>query len=197
MSGKAEKSSADESKEEDIVDKLVSDWIEQNSAEFTISGEYVDFKKKENENKLRFRPRILDRCKQYKGAPDEYLKTMLETLQESYKWYFDVFETIFLAGLFGLFVTLTILTINNFLSSVQTSFSDWIGWVVPLCILVFLGASAILTRKVSKSSYLSHFIQHRFRIVHNLTELKIEMYYISNLIKIREAKKEPTTFKTT
>lgn len=216
-------------KKEDVVDKLVREWIEGNPAEFTIDGKRINLTKdgelakltKKDENRLRFRIRTLERCKQYKDAPDEYLRKMLETLSETFKWYFDAFQTIFMTGLFGFFVTVAILTINNFLiyvqkwssngfppdlsifnfpakflSLVQTSFSDWIVWVLPLIIVIFIGISAIKTREVTKTSWLSHFIQHRFRIVHNLTELKIEMYYISNIIKMREAEKKQKTAET-
>jgi len=217
MSKKKEKQSSDEATEkEDELDKLIGirDWIKQNPAEFTIDGKPVNLTK-ENEPRLRFRLRILDRCKQYKKAPDEYLKTMLKTLPEIFKWYFNVFQTVFIAGLVGLWASAFYFTcssfftwaskttwalpssFNNFLSLASASISDWIGWVLSGLFVIIVLFLALISNKKTGSSWLSHIIQHWFKIVHNLTELKIEMYYISKIIEMREAEKRQTTVKTT
>lgn len=189
---------------EDKVDELVKKWIEQNPAEFTVDG-------KSGSQRLRYRPRILERCKQYKNAPDKYLETMLKAFPENIKWYFNILQAVIMAVLVSSLAAVFILTINNFLTWLQkassmtipsistfndflgllyASFPDWIIWVFPASILGFVVFLAFKTNKVTESSWLSYLIQHKLRIVHNLTELKIEMYYVSKIITIREAEKK-------
>lgn len=205
MTEKEEKPPMEESvKNEDEVDELVKEWIAQNPAEFTVDG-------KSGSKQLRYRERILERCKQYKKAPDEYLDTMLKTFPGLIKWYFNIFQTVFIAGLFGSLATAFVFTYSNFLTwlrkassttvpsistfhdflvLLQTSFPDWIIWVLPAGFMGFVVFLALKTHKRTENSWLSYIIQHKFQIIHNLTELKIEMYYVSKTIEIREANKK-------
>ena len=209
MNRKEEKPSVDKPAKEEIHD-LVRDWIKENPAEFTVDGKLVDLTK-ENEHKLRFRLRILDRCKQYKNAPDEYLKTMLKTLPDTFKWYFNIFQTVFIAGLVGSLASAFYFTCSsfiiwtskiswalpssfyNFLSLASASVLDWIAWVFSGSYVVIVFILAMIPHKKTGSSWLSHIIQYWFKIVHNLTELRIEMYYISKMIEMKEAAKKSTT----
>jgi hypothetical protein len=205
MTEKEEKLAAKESVvSENEVDELVRKWIAQNPPEFTVNGI-------SGSRQLRYRKRVLERCKQYKNAPDEYLKTMLKTLPENIKWYFNVLQTVLVTGLVGFLATLTVLTCSNlitwlqklfkttvppvsdfneFLVLAQASFADWVTWVFPASVLAIVFYLALKTHEATGSSWLSYIIQHKFKIAHNLTELKIEMYYVSKIIEIRTKQKE-------
>jgi hypothetical protein len=172
-------------KPEDKVDDEVKNWIEKNPGEFTICGNFVKLTK-ENESKFRFRLRVLARCKQYKDAPYEYLETMLKTLPENMKWYFDVLQAILITGVVGFVVSMAVLTTNNLI----VSFSQWITWVLPLVFLAVPVLLAVMTNDETESSWLSYIIQHKLRIVHNLMELKIEMYYVSKIMEIKQEEKK-------
>ena len=175
---------------EDKVDECVTAWINENPAEFTIDGNKVDLKP-ENEHKLRFRLRILERCKQYKNAPDEYLTTYLKAHSENVKWYFSILQAILMTGVVGFFVTVSVLAITNFISWFQNiNLTGSITWILPVCFSGLIIALGLRENKRTNSSWLSHIIQYRFRIIHNLTELKIEIYYIATIMKIRKEKTE-------
>jgi hypothetical protein len=167
---------------EDDVPRLVKEWVEKNYAEFNEGGLQC--------GKHLYRDNIFARSEKYRNAPDEYLKTMLKSLPETIKWYFNVFQTVFIAGLFGLEATLFVLFVN--------SLSTWfpkhpldlniISWALPLIFAFLIAVPALKTNKKSQSPWLSYFIQTKSYILYNLKELHIEIYYISKILKIREAR---------
>jgi len=181
---------------EDNVDELVKKWIEQNPAEFTIDGKPFKIDCKADSKRLRFRPRVLERCKEYKNAPDEYLKTMLKTFPESIKWWFGILQTLLVAGLIGFTTTISVFTLNNFLSWLPEPIfipisPKLVSWIFPLIIIILpIFCLALKTNKETETSWLSYLIQYKSRIVHGLVELKIEIYYVSKIIEIREKEKE-------
>lgn len=182
-------------KTKDKINELVEAWIAKNSAEFTFVGIF-------GKRKLGYRPQVLARCKQYDNAPDEYLNTMLKTLPELIKWYFNIFQAVFIAGLVGSLaaafvaaysnvlkwaskITIMPSSLDNFLYLTKIYYLNWIPWALPA---IFIAITLFLVFKSNKkagSSWLSYMIQHWFKIVHNLNELKIEMYYISKVLEIR------------
>jgi hypothetical protein len=168
---------------EDDVPKLVREWVEENYAEFNEGGLQC--------GKHLYRDNIFARSEKYQNAPDEYLKTMLKTLRETIKWYFNLFQTVFIAGIFGLEVTLFVLFLNSLSTWIPKHPLDLniISWVLPLIIAFIIAVSALKTNKKSQSPWLSNFIQTKFYILHNLKELHIEIYYISKILKIREAER--------
>jgi hypothetical protein len=168
-----------EEREKDVP-RIVREWVEGNPDEFG-----------EGDN-LRYREVVLDRCKKYLFAPDEFLNTMLKTFPENMKWYFNVFQTVFIAGLCGLGVSLTVLAINQFSAWTKETPTDMtiLGWLIPIVILLLLAVPAFLINSRTGASWLSHWIQNQFRIIHNLRELQIEMYYISKILEIRNTKKQ-------
>jgi hypothetical protein len=183
-----------------IFYKDVLDWIRENPSEFTVDGKPDRGNKTDDE--LRYRPRILKRCKQYDSAPDEYLNSMMKTFPELIKWYFNLFQTVFVATLVGVSVTAFAFAYKNFfdwistisslpisLESFLSSFSTLITWVLPSLILAIVLFLALKTNKKTGSSWLSYILQHKFRIIHNLTELKIETYYVAKVIENRANEK--------
>lgn len=165
MSETTKNSSLTEDKE--ALRKVVQDWIDSNPTEFF-------------EVKPLYRRQVFDRCQKYIASPDDYLRIMSNALPEFMKWYLNVFETVFLAGLFGLVVAFLAVSLNE----AATSFYQFF-WIIPLAIAISISAVAIL-----KPDRLSHWIQHRFFVRHNLNELNIELYYVSTIMKIRREAKE-------
>jgi hypothetical protein len=180
---------------EDKADDEVKDWIESNPGEFTIFGNFVELTP-ENRSKFRFRFRILERCKQYKGAPDEYLETMLKTFPENMKWYFNVLQAVLITGVVGFVLSMAVLGVPNLIGWLQKPyaerilFSQWIAWVLPLGFALAPIILALMTNEGTETSWLSYIVQHRLRIIHNLMELKIEAYYIAKIIEIRQEEKK-------
>lgn len=160
---------------EDEIGKLVEIWINQNPAQFTVKGIF-------GKTHLLYRKNVLQRYKQYKDAPDEYLTTTLKTFPEAFKWYFDIFQAVFMAGIVGLVVTACVFAWSSFVKSI----SNWIFWVLPALFVIIVFILAFTTNKKTESSWLSYIIQHWFKITHNLNELKIEMYYISTILEKRK-----------
>lgn len=167
--------------EKEKVTDLVRKWVDTNPSEFRESGT----------NQELYREAIFERCKKYVDAPDEYLNLRQKTLPEERKWYFNVFQTVFIAGVFGLGTSLFILFLNNLLTWLQKSPLDlnFLGWILPLALLVVVILSLREDEK-HKTSWLSAFIQKRFRILHNLKELDIEMYCVSKIIETRKEKEK-------
>jgi hypothetical protein len=173
---------------ENNIKDLLKKWIEKNPKEF---------------RKDEFREAtILDRCQQYRDAPEDYLRSMLKILPDIMKWYFNVFQTVFIAGLVGLETTLFVMFLSNLSAWFQRFPQDWgvlavhnvrpidvialLSWMIPLLVLSVILFFALKTNKKYEASYLSHFIQKRFWIYGNLKEAKIEMYCISMILKIRQ-----------
>lgn len=154
---------------EEYLGKAVQAWVDSNPAEFKDACKPL------------YRKKVFDRCRKYIDAPEEYLKTMLNTLPEFMKWYLSVFETVFIAGAVGLVSAFAVISLNNAI----TSFQQWVGWVLPLVFAVIIAAAVTL-----KPLKFSHFIQHRFYVRHNLNESNIELYYISLIMKIRKERDE-------
>lgn len=193
------------------VDAKVKEWIQNNPYEFTIDGKNgkpFDLEG-EDENNLRFRRKILERCKQYKDAPAKYLEEMLKTLPDTMKWYFNILQIVLMTGVLSFLVALSILAITKFLEWVQNlnvivdSFtstmtlnnyiefaSGLVQWLLPTSIAALILFLALRENKTAQSSWLSYIIQHKFKIVHNLEELKIEMFYISKEME-RQKTSEP------
>ena len=196
---------SDQAEKDGKFHRQVLKWIRDNPSEFTTDGKPDDGNRPDNE--LRYRPRALKRCKQYDDAPDEYLHTMLKTFPDFIKWYFNIFQTVFVATLVGSSVAAFAFTYKNFLDWVSTisslptslgsfllstmfTFSSWISWVLPALFLIIVLFLALKTNKKTESSWLSYLLQHKFRIIHNLTELKIETYYVSKVIESRVNEKK-------
>jgi hypothetical protein len=189
---------------ERAVYQEVKNWIRDHPEEFTIDGEKDDGTRPEKE--LRYRRRILERCRQYDDAPVGYLKSMAKTIPKLINWYFNIFQAVFIAALVASIAAAAALAYNNFmvylsmisglpssfeefLSWTRSSFSSWISWVVPLGFVLAVLILSLKKNHDSGSSILSAFIQRRFLIIQNLSELKIELYYISKTIETRGAKK--------
>lgn len=169
---------------EDRVTELVRQWVEKNSAEFTDSGK--------PDGKPLYRERVFGRCEKYRDAPDEYLEAMLKTLPETIKWYFNVFQTILVAGILGVTTTLFILFLNGLSTWVQKLSVDFsiVNWALPLTLFLIIVCRALKTNEVTQSSWLSNFIQTKSYIRYNLKEIHIEIYYIAEILRIRKAKRE-------
>lgn len=165
--------------EEKDVPEIVKKWIDENTAEFGDA-----------ERKF-YRDNVLDRCKQFLFAPDDYLEAMLKTLPELMKWYHNVFQTVFMAGMAGLTVTILVLFLNNFFEWIQNLSFDLsiVRWFFPAGILVVIGILLLRIDKTLGSPKISELIQTHFRIKHNLKEIEIMMYYISTILRIREVNK--------
>lgn len=166
--------------EEDKIIDLVKKWVNRNPAEF----------REPETNKRLYRETIFKRCKRYLNAPDEYLNFRKKTLPEERKWFFNVFQTVFLVGIFGLETSFLVLFLNNLSAWFQKLSLDLnvLSWLLPLVILLVTVALSLKQDKRHKTSWLSGFIQKRFRILHNLRELDIEMYCVSTIIESRKEK---------
>lgn len=167
-------------KEENKIIDVVKEWVNRNPAEF----------REPETNKRLYREIIFKRCEKYLNAPDEYLKLRQKTLPEQRKWYFNIFQTVFMVGIFGLGTSLLILFLNNLFAWFQKLSLDLnvLGWVLPLVAIIVIVALSIKQSKRHKTSLLSGFIQKQFRILHNLRELDIEMYCVSTIIETRKEK---------
>jgi hypothetical protein len=157
---------------EEYLRKTVQAWVDSNPAEFKSNC------------KLLYRKMVFDRCRKYIGAPEEYLKTMLNTLPEFMKWYLSVFETVFMAGAFGVASAFAVIFVNNVITSSQ----QLAGWVFPFVLVLLIAVAALLPYRESR--WLSYVIQHWFYVRHNINELNIEVYYISTILTIRKGKEK-------
>jgi hypothetical protein len=171
----------DEKKEPEET-RIVRDWVNRNASEF-----------KENGKRL-YRDNVFSRCERYIGAPNEFLQTKLKILPENIKWYFTLFQGVFIAGTVGIATTLFFLFMNNLLAWLpfQANLNHidflnlrWLTWFVPLILFVGIIISALKKSKNVESSVLSHFIQTRFWVLTNLKDLEIEMYYVSVVLKMQ------------
>lgn len=169
---------------EDRVTELVRQWVEKNSAEFTDSGKL--------DGKPLYRERVFHRCEKYRNAPDKYLEAMLKTLPETIKWYFNIFQTILVAGILGVTTTLFILFFNGLSTWVQKISVDFsiVNWALPLTLFLIIVWLTLKTNEVTKTSWLSNFIQTKSYILYNLKEIHIEIYYVAEILRIRKAKRK-------
>ncbi len=181
---------------EENVEKLVRRWVRNNYTEFNEGGK--------PDGKPLYRENIFARCEKFQNAPDEYLKMWMKTFPDIVKWYLNILQTVFAAGLIAISSALLFYTLNSFSTWIKGSIwikdSIWILkgyphpaillWIIPMIILVAIGLLALLTNKKSQSKYLSSFIQNKSGILQNLKEIHIETYYISKILEIREAAKK-------
>jgi len=115
---------------EDNIEEWVRYWVKTNSSYFK-EGDY--------------RHNIFKRCEMYRKAPDRYLQSMLETIPELVKWYFNVFQTVFIAAMAGLETTLFVLFVNNL------THANVLHWVVPLALFIVIFLLAIIPDKKTES----------------------------------------------
>jgi hypothetical protein len=162
---------------ESEIDRLVKKWVEDNYGEFKEGAK--------SDGALLYRMNIFDRCKKYRDAPDGYLKTMLEkSLPDTIKWYFNIFQVVFMAGTVSVSTASFLLFLNNFLLFLaDVSVVSSMKWLIPFGLFLFVAYLALKKHKPSDSPWLSHFIQTRFKIAHNLKEIHIEMYYIAKVLE--------------
>jgi len=169
--------------QESDIDALVKKWVDENYGEFREGA-------KPN-GVLLYRTRIFDRCKKYRDAPDGYLEIMLEkSLPDSIKWYFNIFQVVFMAGTISVSTGFFLLFLSNFfLFLTDVSVVSFVKWLIPIGLFAIIVVLALTTHEESESPRLSHFIQTKFKIIHNLKEIHIEMYYIAKVLETREKKK--------
>jgi hypothetical protein len=181
------------------MSKDTKKWVKENPSEF---GKEPSAEPKKREHKRRlYRESILERCKRYDDAPTAYLETMLKTLPEITKWYFNVFQTIFIAGIASFETAVAILFFNNLLAWLQRLPSDlyaslenikpadigsFLSWFLPALVFFIIFGLATWEDESLEVSRLSQFIQTRFYIVQNIKEIEIEMYYISKTLEERK-----------
>ena len=168
-------------KEDKIID-LVRKWVDSNPAEFGES----------ETNQILYRKVVFERCRKYVDAPDEYLNLRQKTLPEERKWYFNIFQTVFIAGMFGLETSLLILSLSHFSAWFQEVPLDFtiLKWLLPFILFLVLAGLSFKEDKRHKTSWLSAFIQTKSRILHNLKEIDIETYCVSKIIEARKEKEK-------
>lgn len=167
--------------QESDIDALVKKWVNENYGAFKEGG-------KPNGSCL-YRKSIFERCKRYRDAPEGYLKTMLEkSLPDSIKWYFNIYQIVFVAGTVSVSTTLFFWFLNNlFVFLTDRSTVSFVKMVIPVAFLIAI--VALIWHEKSGSPWLSRYFQIKFKIVHNLKEIYIEMYYIAKVLEMREKSK--------
>jgi len=171
------------SQQENDINVLVRKWVNENYSEFREGAE--------PNGTLLYRTRIFDRCKKFQNAPKGYLKTMLEkSLPDTIKWYFTIFQVVFIAGTVSISTGFFLLFLNNFfLFLTDVSAVSTVKWLIPIVLFFVIVVLALIPHKKSNSPWLSHFIQTKFKIIHNLKEIHIEMYYIAKMLEMQEKSK--------
>lgn len=169
------------------IDALVRKWVEENYGEFREGAE--------TKGALLYRPVIFERCRKFRNAPDGYLKTMLEkSLPDAIKWYFNIFQIIFITGAVSVSTAFFFLSLNNlFAFFTDVNAVSLMEWLIPATLFSLVVVAAVSPHKKSQSPWLSHFVQTKFRIIHNLKEIHIEMYYIAKVLEMREKSKSRAT----
>lgn len=186
--------------EEKNMREIVRKWIDDNKYEF-VKGTPEKYQKL-------YRDDILDKCSRHIGAPKDFLETRLKMIPEETKYYLTVFQTLILASFVAVVAFFLYGTVNSGMEWMKTTliFSppasdppsnknplEWLGgssfviFIANLIILVILSLP-IVNRKIGQK--FSDFVQRKTRIVYNLRELQIEMYYISKILEIRKNNEE-------
>ena len=146
--------------EKEQLKKAVETWINKNPTDFFST---YFFSKK---CKPLYRPTSIDRCEKYIGAPDEYLRTMMDALHNFMNWYLNIFETVFLAGIMGFIITV----VAVILTKMPISFlHQWWFWFI-LVIVAFLICIAF-----AKIQTFSRWLQNISLLRLNLNEIQIEL----------------------